>query len=80
MYCSFDKCEILIKTLIVIYIFQLFFFNNLTAIFTPKYIISTPLMIENPVNSPMVPPIADNLSSKFAFSSFVIRSNVGVPK
>ena len=37
-----------------------------------------PLMMENPVKSPIVPPIADSLVSKFAFSSLVIRSKVGV--
>ena len=40
--------------------------------------ISTALMSENPVKSPMVPPIADNLSSNFAAWSLVIVSNVGV--
>ena len=35
-------------------------------------------MRENPVKSPMVPPIADNLSSNFAAWSLVIVSNVGV--
>ena len=35
-------------------------------------------MIENPVRSPMVPPIADNMSTNFAALSFSILSNVGV--
>ena len=37
-------------------------------------------MMENPVRSPMVPPIADNMSTNFAALSFVILSNVGVWK
>ena len=45
-----------------------------------KYPISTPLMMENPVKSPIVPPIAESLSTNFADVSFVIRSNVGVSK
>ena len=45
-----------------------------------KYIISTALMIENPVRSPMVPPIADNISKNFAALSLVILSNVDVSK
>ena len=43
-----------------------------------KYMISTPLMIENPVRSPIVPPIADNISTNLASLSFSILSNVGV--
>ena len=35
-------------------------------------------MIENPVRSPIVPPIADNWSTNFAYVSIVILSNVGV--
>ena len=42
--------------------------------------ISTPLMMENPVSSPMVPPIADNMSTNFAALSLMILSNVGVSK
>ena len=42
--------------------------------------ISTALMMENPVRSPMVPPIADNMSTNFAALSFSILSNVGVSK
>ena len=37
-------------------------------------------MIENPVRSPIVPPIADNMSTNLADLSFVIRSNVAVSK
>ena len=37
-------------------------------------------MMENPVRSPMVPPIADNISTNFAALSLVILSNVGVSK
>ena len=59
-----------------------FFYFLMTAriIFTAKKIISIPLMTENPVRSPIVPPIADNISTNFAASSFVILSNVGVSK
>ena len=42
--------------------------------------ISTPLIIENPVSKPMVPPIADKMSTNFAALSLVILSNVGVAK
>ena len=45
-----------------------------------KYIISTPLIIEKPVRRPIVPPIADSLSTNFAALSLVILSNVGVSK
>ena len=37
-------------------------------------------MMENPVSSPMVPPIVDNMSSNFAALSLVILSNDGVSK
>ena len=37
-------------------------------------------MMENPVRRPMVPPIADNMSTNFAALSFVTLSNVGVSK
>ena len=50
------------------------------AILVAKYNISTPLMMENPVKRPMVPPIADNMSTNFAAFSMVILSNVGVSK
>ena len=36
--------------------------------------------MENPVRSPMVPPIADNMSTNFADLSLMILSNVGVSK
>ena len=45
-----------------------------------KYKISTPLMMENPVRSPIVPPIAESMSANFAARSIVILSNVGVSK
>ena len=45
-----------------------------------KYRISTPLMIENPVRSPIVPPIADNMSTNLAALSLVILSYVVAPK
>ena len=50
------------------------------AILIAKYPISTALMTENPVRSPMVPPIADNMSTNFAALSFVTLVNVGVSK
>ena len=37
-------------------------------------------MIENPVNNPIVPPMADNMSTKLVDLSFVILSNIGVLK
>ena len=37
-------------------------------------------MIENPVNNPIVPPMADNMSTKPVALSFVILSNIGVLK
>ena len=42
--------------------------------------ISTALIIENPVRSPIVPPIAEKISTIFAALSMVIMSNVGVSK
>ena len=36
--------------------------------------------MENPVRSPMVPPIADNMSTNFAALSLVILSKIGVSK
>ena len=45
-----------------------------------KYKISTPLMIENPVRRPMVPPIAERMLTNFAAWSLVILSIVGVSK
>ena len=47
-------------------------------IFPAKKRISTALMMENPVNNPMVPPIADNMSTGLSALSLVMRSNVGV--
>ena len=55
-------------------------FNIFSIILAAKYIISTALMIENPVSNPMVPPIADNMSTNFAALSLVILSKVGVSK
>ena len=49
-------------------------------IFVAKYIISTPLMMENPVRSPMVPPIAESMSTNLADLSLMMRSKVGVSK
>ena len=49
-------------------------------ILVPKKRISTALMMEKPVRSPMVPPIADNMSTNFAALSLVILLNVGVSK
>ena len=43
-----------------------------TIILAAKYTISTALMMENPVRRPMVPPIADNMSTVLAASSLVI--------
>ena len=45
-----------------------------------KYKISAALMIEKPVSNPIVPPIADKMSTNFAALSLVILSNVGVSK
>ena len=58
-----------------------FFLNVIIfhSILVAIYRISTALM-ENPVGSPMVPPIADNMSTNFAALSFSILSNVGVLK
>ena len=42
--------------------------------------ISTALMMENPVNNPIVPPIADKTCTGFTAASLVILSNVGVSK
>ena len=47
-------------------------------IFTAKYAISTPLMIENPVKSPIVPPIAESISTNLAAWSLVTLSKVDV--
>ena len=45
--------------------------TQLTKNLIPKKIISTQLMIEQPVRSPIVPPIADNLSSNVVDLYFV---------
>ena len=37
-------------------------------------------MIENPVKSPIVPPMADNIFTNFAALSLVTLLNVGVSK
>ena len=58
----------------------LFLKQTFMIIFEAKQIISTALMIENPVRRPMVPPIADSISTNFAALSLVILSNVGVSK
>ena len=47
---------------------------------TAKYMISTPLIIENPESRPMVPPIADNMSTNLAALSLVILSKVVASK
>ena len=60
------------------YILKTLLFINPQIILTIKYPISTPLMMENPVKSPMVPPIADSFSCHFAALSLVMMSNVGV--
>ena len=56
------------------------FFIRQKTIFPAKYKISTPLMIEKPVRSPMVPPTADSMSVNLAALSLVILSKVGVSK
>lgn len=69
-----DRC---LKVYYMLLIFLLVIF---VTILIAKYPISIALMIENPVRSPMVPPIADNMSINFAALSMVIVSNVGVSK
>ena len=54
--------------------------NILQAILTAKYRISTALIKEKPVSSPMVPPMVDNMSVNLSALSFVILSKVGVSK
>ena len=61
----------------------MFFIRLLTLVINTvhvKYRISMPLMTEKPVGSPIVPPIADNMSTNFAALSLVITSIVGVLK
>ena len=65
--------------LTIIYFFW-FICNILSRILIPKNIISMPLMIENPVRRPSVPPIAESISTNLAALSFVIRSKEGVSK
>ena len=60
--------------------FFLDFEKTFSTIFIEKYAISTALMIENPVRSPMVPPIDDNMSVNFAALSISILSNVGLSR
>ena len=57
-----------------------FCFIKLNRYLKLKYNISTPLMMENPVRRPIVPPIADNMFSNLTVLSFMILSNVGVSK
>ena len=64
----------------LIYFPAISFFTAGRMILTEKYKISTPLMMENPVRSPMVPPMTDNLSTNVADLSFVILSNVVASK
>ena len=45
-----------------------------------KYNISTPLMMENPVKRPIVPPTTATMSDSLILLSFLITSNVGVSK
>ena len=45
-----------------------------------KKTISTPLMIEKPVRSPMVPPMRLSWASVLIFLSLSMSSNVAVPK
>ena len=56
------------------------FLTTLINILNTKQMISTPLMMENPVRRPIVPPIVESFVSKFAFSSFIILSKLGVAK
>ena len=55
-------------------------YTILKRILKEKYKISTALMIEKPVRSPIVPPIAESMSTNFAALAFVTLSNVGVSK
>ena len=70
----------LISGVEIIYFTTKILLNRMKKIFPVKYRISTALMMENPVRSPMVPPIADSMSTNFAALSLVILSNVGVSK
>ena len=53
------------------------FFKICQANLEAKYNISIALIKENPVRRPIVPPIADNMSTNFAALSFVILKNDG---
>ena len=55
-------------------------YTILKRILNKKYKISTALMIEKPVRSPIVPPIAESMSTNFAALSLVTLSNTGVSK
>ena len=67
--------------MIVIYQMLVIFFKKYSkTILNTRYVISTTLMIENPVRSPIVPPMAESLSDHLAALSFVIFSNFGVSK
>ena len=68
------------KVIVYYMLLQIFLLVIFVTILIAKYPISIALMIENPVRSPMVPPIADNMSINFAALSMVIVSNVGVSK
>ena len=52
--------DYILCTVVFFNIFSLKLWKYPRAILSAKYTISTPLMIENPVRSPIVPPIADN--------------------
>ena len=54
--------------------------TELRSILNPKYSISIPLIIENPVSKPMVPPIAASMSVNLAELSFVILSKGSASK
>ena len=73
-------CSVVLFSCILNQCFDRNVLNNPMRIFVAKYTISTPLIIENPVRSPMVPPMADNMSTALAALSLVIRSNDGVSK
>ena len=49
-------------------------------IFKVKYKISTGVIIENPVRSPIVPPIAESISTDLAAASLVTLSKTGARK
>ena len=60
--------------------FIIFLKQYLNTIFKAKYPISTPLLIENPVSSPIVPPIAERISTNLADLSLIILSKTGESK